>query len=260
MTTSIEWTDETWNPTVGCSKTSPGCDHCYAITVARREMSAAHKGLTVNGDWTGEVRHLPDRLDTPMHWRRPRRIFVNSMSDLFHKDVGPAFIASVFDTMAKCPQHTFQVLTKRPQRMLQLMSTDVPGERQPLPNVWLGTSIESDRYLFRSNYLRGTPAAVRFLSLEPLLGPLPRLNLDGIGWVIVGGESGHGARPMDINWVREIRDQCIAAGVPFLFKQWGEWAPTTTVEGYAIRRVGKKAAGRLLDGRTWDEFPETVGA
>ena len=307
MATSIEWTrgddgskGETWNPTVGCSKVSPGCDHCYAVTVAQRGMQDAHRGLTADGDWTGEVRLLPDRLDTPLHWRKPRRVFVDSMSDLFHPAVPVEFVEEVWATMAGAPQHTFQVLTKRPQRMADWFSYGmragmVAGAAQqrqiplpkipmaewwPLPNVWLGTSIESDRYTFRADHLRATPAAVRFLSLEPLLGPLPSLNLDGIDWVIAGGESGPGARPMHPDWVRDLRDRCQAAGVAFFFKQWGAWgfaghdaaASLLSYSGHwyppdarqmwlfgqraaRMANVGKKVAGRMLDGRTWDEFP-----
>ncbi len=216
---SIEWTDKTWNPTVGCSAVSPGCDHCYAVTVARREMQTAHKGLTRGGDWTGEVRLLPDRLETPLHWRKPRRVFVDSMSDLFHPDVPGRFIADVFNVMARCPQHTFQVLTKRPQRMRAVL--DALCWDAQLRNVHLGTSIESDRYVFRADHLRATPAAVRFLSLEPLLGPVPSLDLTGVGWVIVGGESGPGARAMDPEWVRDIRERCAEAGVALFVKQAG---------------------------------------
>lgn len=282
MPSEIEWTDETWNPTVGCSKVSPGCDNCYAINVAHRAMQPAHEGLTIvqdgqRPDWTGEVRMLQDRIDTPLRWRKPRRVFVDSMSDLFHVDVGSALIASVFDTMRRCPQHTFQVLTKRPQRMAALMRTAVPGEGGVPDNVWLGTSIENDSYAWRAKYLRDTPAPMRFLSLEPLIGPLPSLDLDGIDWVIVGGESGPGARPMHPQWVRDIRDRCETAGVPFFFKQWGSWAQvrypdygrkgdrlifagTTSWErererALYVREVGKKKAGRDLDGRTWDEMP-----
>jgi protein gp37 len=254
---SIEWTDETWNPTVGCSRVSPGCDHCYAIGVAHRAMQPAHEGLTIRRpgeptDWTGEVRTVPDRLDVPLRWRRPRRVFVDSMSDLFHPGVDDDFILDVFTTMARASQHTFQVLTKRPQRMAAITdrlcwhtvsypsglfaadgSFNEPdmtkavaylseGEGEmPLPNVWLGTSIESDRYAWRAEHLRATPAAVRFLSLEPLLGPLPSLDLAGIDWVIVGGESGPGARPLDLGWVRDIIGQAHDASAAVFVKQLG---------------------------------------
>lgn len=280
---TIEWTDETWNPTVGCSRVSPGCTHCYAIGVAHRAMQPAHAGLTERTergiDWTGEVRCLPERLEVPLRWRRPRRVFVDSMSDLFHPSIPAEFIADVWDVMARCPQHIFQILTKRPQRAVAAVPWRLDG-RNPLPNVWVGTSIESDRYAFRADHVRSTPAAVRFLSLEPLLGPVPSLDLDRIDWVIVGGESGPGARPMHVGWVRDIRDRCFRAEIPFLFKQWGAWAwPASpsdhilTIDGRLlepgtrlgmdhmmrptfVRRVGKHAAGRELEGRTWDEFPE----
>ena len=281
MGTAIEWCDEVWNPTVGCSRVSPGCDNCYAIGVAHRAMQPAHEGLTVRRpgdrtDWNGTVRELPDRLDTPLRWRNPRRVFVDSMSDLFHNEVTDAFVGGVWDTMAHAQQHTFQVLTKRPQRMQRYLSTmhalgtwrrhDLmwcgPTEL-PLPNVWLGTSIESDRYTWRADHLRNTPAAIRFLSLEPLLGPLPSLDLTGIDWVIVGGESGPGARPMHPDWVRDIRNRCADAGIPFFFKQWGDWVPDPAGEPHhfgeelvPLSRPGKKAAGRELDGATWDEMPE----
>lgn len=314
MTTTIEWTEETWNPTVGCSRVSPGCDRCYAIGVAHRAMQPAHEGLTIRRpgertDWTGEVRCLPERLDVPLRRRSPTMYFVDSMSDLFHPDVPDEFLAQVWGKLAVTPRHTYQILTKRPQRMAAFMQAAVArwgeGTLCVLPNVWLGTSIESDRYAFRADHLRATPSAVRFLSLEPLLGPLPSLELAGIDWVIVGGESGPGARPMHPGWVRDIRDRCVAAGVPFFFKQWGAWVPggsglrpreqvwthrvakdgtfrprpsrdvlvaeveqslAEVAEGkpypdsgwYGMSRVGKKAAGRVLDGRTWDEMPATA--
>lgn len=285
MSSSIEWTDETWNPTVGCSEVSPGCDHCYAAKVAHRGLTPAHKGLTIlTGEgvkWNGTVRCLPDRLEIPLRWRRPRRVFVDSMSDLFHPEVPASFILDVFSVMARTPHHTYQVLTKRPQRMQRVLShymfDDSIERRLPgsvsvdwgyeyvynaldparfLPNVWVGTSIEDASYLWRARHLRETPAALRFLSLEPALGAIARpvaspLDLSGIGWVIVGGESGPGARACDPRWVRAIRDQCAAENVPFFFKQWGE-------HNEAGERVGKKAAARSLDGRTWDEFPTPV--
>ncbi len=360
MPTKIEWTDETWNPLIGCSRVSPGCDHCYAIGVVHRGMSPQHVGLTVKPadgptDWTGEVREVPHLLDRPLRWKRPRRIFVNSLSDLFHPQVDDLFIAKVFAVMALAPQHTFQILTKRPQRMAKLVASvdfkltvdsaiagvlgvsaidyapytsgedvrrlgravqeartkaGVPEITPwPLPNVWLGTSIESDRYSFRADHLRATPAAVRWISAEPLLGPLPSLDLTGIDWVVAGGESGPGARPMHPDWVRDLRDRCLDSDewdevqerirTKFLFKQWGSWAPDPLTRGTwslydesevggiipfkqvtsgTVRRVDlagcdrvqavhdtgrstrmvrmdKKAAGRELDGRTWDEYP-----
>lgn len=288
-TTNIEWTDETWNPVTGCDRTSPGCDHCYALTLAKRLKAMGNQRYQVDGDprtsgpGFGVTLH-PDKLDEPLHWRTPRRVFVNSMSDLFHPDIPTGFIFEVFATMAEARRHTFQVLTKRPQRMAQILTLwDGMAGGGGLPvNVWLGTSIESDRYTFRANHLRATPAAIRFLSLEPLLGPLPSLDLSGMDWVIVGGESGPYARPMHPDWARDIRDRCVDAGVPFFFKQWGAWAPGTvrtplasgaTNHGHFcsdgrfitrsedkasrvfIARNGKKASGRELDGRTWDEFP-----
>lgn len=239
MGTGIEWTDETWNPVVGCERVSPGCDHCYAIGVAHRAMQPAHIGLTVKRrgeptDWTGVVRCLPERLDTPLRWRRPRRVFVNSMSDLFHPDVPDTFIGGVWDAMARARQHTFQVLTKRPQRMSRYLSVMYAAgvwrrhdylwcgpTELPLPNVWIGTSIESRRYAWRAEHLRETPAAIRFLSVEPMLGHLgcDLESLDGIHWVIVGAESGPGARPMDLEWARALRDRCTEEGVAFFVKQ-----------------------------------------
>ena len=297
--TAIEWTDETWNPVTGCDRVSPGCDNCYALTLAKRLKAMGQPKYQRDGDprTSGPGFRLtvhPEELDRPLRWRRPRRVFVNSMSDLFHRDVPDAFIAQVFSVMARAQQHTFQVLTKRPRRMVDLLgSVDAGGQALledlwdegearglyeapwPLPNVWLGTSIESDRYTFRADALRATPAAVRFLSLEPLLGPLPSLDLTGIDWVIVGGESGPGARPMHPDWVRDIRDRCVDAGVAFFFKQWGNYRPLLdyltdgggcpvpmvelpTPDGSRrgeMARVGKKAAGRELDGRTWDDMP-----
>lgn len=288
----IEWTEHTWNVTVGCSRVSPGCDGCYAIGVAHRAMQPAHEGLTIKRpgertDWTGVVRCLPERLEVPLRRRKPATFFVDSMSDLFHPEVPDTFTLLVASTMERCPQHVFQILTKRPQRMAVLAGwwwRKLCEDRitEPLPNVWLGTSIESDRYAFRADHLRATPAAVRFLSLEPLLGPLPSLDLTGIDWVIVGGESGQGARPMHPDWVRDIRGRCVELGIPLFVKQWGAWVPIefgskewvagarylgadgrwlTTAESLTeptaqfMQLVGKKAAGRELDGRTWDEMP-----
>jgi protein gp37 len=262
MSTAIEWTDETWNPTTGCDRVSPGCTNCYAMTLAKRLKAMGSARYQNDGDprtsGPGFALTLhPDALERPFHWRKPRKVFVNSMSDLFHSDVPADFIAEVFAVMVAASRHTYQVLTKRPQRMAALVGDDgfralverIVHERYethmfagwPYPSIWLGTSIETDSLSFRARRLAETPAAVRFLSCEPLLGPLPSLELDGIDWVIVGGESGHGARPVATEWVRDIRDRCVAAGVPFLFKQWGGRTP--------------KAGGRELDGRTWDQYP-----
>lgn len=386
--TAIEWTDATWNCLIGCEQCGDGCDHCYAINVVHRGMSPQHVGLTVKPeggpvDWTGEVREVPSMLDRPLRWRKPRRIFVNSLSDLFHADVRTEFIVDVFAVMALASQHTFQILTKRPQRMAAVLnnpdfeinvadrvydiarhglngyqlprqqsanlirtenSWQMPWrDRWPLPGVWLGTSIESNKYAFRANHLRNTPAAVRWISAEPLIGPLDELDLTNIDWVVAGGESGPGARPMHPEWVRDLRDRCVnpewcidcatcgndasrvtncaepgdpdrweyecgdghvtkRPGPAYLFKQWGSWAPSdqcgirnyktskhrsryevrrfqpdgtpynpvgsdvhpTEPGGYAapgsasLMNVGKKAAGRMLDGRTWDEYPEVT--
>jgi protein gp37 len=261
-----------WNPTTGCLSVSPGCDHCYARRITER--------FSGPGSFEHIVLH-PERLERPLHWHRPRRIFVNSMSDLFHAKVPEEFILSVWSVMDRAGQHTFQVLTKRAERMERIVSRFYPGPRVRLvhppefenwlPNVWLGVSVESPAYYSRIHHLQRTPAAVRFLSCEPLLAALPELPLEGIDWVIVGGESGPGARPMHIHWVRDIRDQCVRAGVPFFFKQWGEWGPASLPtrkptlhipcppgcdeNAWLFARVGKHAAGRLLDGRTWDEYP-----
>ena len=231
--TKIEWTDATWNPVTGCHKISPGCKHCYAERMSKRLHAA---GMPKYRNGFAVVTTHPDALDIPLRWRKPRAIFVNSMSDLFHDAVPDHFIRRVFAVMTQAHWHRYQVLTKRPERLLALNET-LPWP----PQVWLGVSVESDRYVGRIDLLRQTDAAVKFLSLEPLLGPLPGLNLDGIDWVIVGGESGPGARPMAREWAADIRDQCFAAGVPFHFKQWGG--------------VFKKRNGRLLDGREWNGFP-----
>jgi protein gp37 len=232
---AIEWTDATWNPVTGCSKVSPGCANCYAETLSLR-FGHSKKPWTPANAAENVVLH-PERLRLPLTWRQPRLVFVNSMSDLFHELVPWDYIDQVFDVMEEAERHTFQVLTKRPERMRALA--------RPVPeNVWLGTSIENDRWTVRADYLRETPEATRFLSLEPLLGPLPSLDLTYINWAIVGGESGVGHRPIDPDWVRDIRDRCVAAGTAFFFKQWGGRTP--------------KSGGRLLDGRTWDEMPATA--
>lgn len=316
----IEWTDETWNPVTGCTRVSEGCRNCYIertppMRMAHRRFDGERIGAT-----TGVQLHH-QRLRKPLEWRRPRRIFVCSMADLFHDDVPDNYIGSVFDTMALAPQHTFQLLTKRPARarsLLQRWQSNADGDTHakaswrrhdmlwcdsnvwPLPNVWLGVSTESQRWAdIRIPQLLATPAAVRFISAEPLLEPIdldqhlyptrcpdgcrcrrpddgdryecacggacadwsPRAALD---WVIVGGESGPNARPMELHWAQEIRDQCTESGVAFLFKQWGEWAPdystSDPILDHPMRRVGKKHAGRQLDGREWNEYPAGVSA
>ena len=230
--TKIEWTDATWNPVTGCTEVSPGCDHCYARTFANRWVGVP--GHPYEQGFAVTLR--PDRLAQPLRWKHPMRVFVNSMSDLFHVAVPEPFIREVFAIMAAAPQHQFQVLTKRADRMERVTRRlDVPD------NVWLGVSVEAPPYYSRIRNLQRTDAPVRFLSCEPLISGLHDLPLVDIDWVIVGGESGPGARPMKAAWVRSIRRQCRAAGVPFFFKQWGG--------------VRKKQAGRLLDGRTWDSMP-----
>lgn len=336
----IEWTDEVWNPTVGCRRVSEGCRNCYAERMAKRLVAMGRKEyaglLDESGRWSGQVRMLEDRLSQPLRWKRPRRVFVDSMSDLFHEDVSDDFIRQVFVTMAWCKQHTFMILTKRPERMKEFVSR-LEFTEMTRPNVWLGVSVENQRAADeRIPHLLETPAAVRFVSCEPLLGPVD-LNMgicpvcggcgetaghyfqddgmdtcdgcggsgktiDKIDWVICGGESGPGARPMHPDWARSLRDQCQAAHVPFFFKQWGEWLPVAEQYGeddlmdkldfeahticlgnlgtvysedrglervywcgfqpdpgqnpWFMERVGKKAAGRELDGRTWEEYPD----
>jgi protein gp37 len=244
----IEWTTATWNPVTGCTKVSPGCDHCYAETFAERFRGV--RGHPYERGFDLQLR--PERLEQPLGWTRPSLIFVNSMSDLFHADVPEGYIARVAEIMGRASWHTFQVLTKRGER-LERLSRRISWP----PNVWLGVSVESPAYYGRIRHLQRVDAAVRFLSCEPLLAPLPELPLDGIGWVIAGGESGPGARPMDPGWARQVRDQCERMEVAFFFKQWGAWAPVAAEDGAApvLRRLGKKAAGRLLDGRTWDQMP-----
>ena len=232
-TTSIEWIEATWNPVTDCTKISPGCEHCYAERMARRLQMMGQRNYT-NGFKLTLHEHM---LEVPLAWKKPQMIFVNSMSDLFHEEVPTTFIRKVFDSMRRASWHTFQILTKRSDRLRQFdAQIDWPA------NVWMGVSVESKRYAFRIEHLRHTHATVKFLSVEPLLGPLPELNLQGIQWVIVGGESGPGARPIAKGWVTDIRDQCLTAGVSFFFKQW---------EG-----VNKKRTGRLLEGRTWDDLPK----
>lgn len=315
---AIEWTEATWNPVTGCTKVSAGCDRCYAETFAERFRGTP--GHYYEGGFDVQLR--PEKLDQPLRWKRPRRIFVNSMSDLFHDSVPDDYIIDVFAVMALAPRHTFQLLTKRHARMRSLIS-DVRFRQEmferlevlkhpesvqavwPLPNVWLGVSTENQQWAdIRIPALLATPAAVRWISAEPLLGAIvfdpdwlpvscrdcncdmgcnPPANWRWLDWVVAGGESGRGARPMHPGWARSLRDQCETAGVPFLFKQWGEWSPIEPdevtgkptvffgVDGkgtyYADRyrdgiatlaRIGKRAAARELDGRTWDQYPGAV--
>ena len=240
----IEWTEATWNPTTGCNQVSPGCDNCYALTLAKRLKAMGSPKYQDDGDTTtsGPGFRLtlhPGSLDLPRSWRTPRVVFVDSMSDLFHPEVPLGFLREVFAVMSETPRHTYQVLTKRSHRL-----RDLAMELEWPENVWMGVSVENSRYRFRVDHLRTVPAILRFLSVEPLIGPLPSLDLAGIHWVIVGGESGPGARPMAESWVQDIRDQCRSADVPFFFKQWGGRTP--------------KAGGRTLDGRTYDDMPRVA--
>lgn len=228
----IEWTEYTWNPVTGCTKISEGCRNCYALRMANR-LQAMNNPRYKDGF---KVTLHPDLIELPLSWKQPKRIFVNSMSDLFHKDVPVDFIKKVFDVMEKAHWHTFQILTKRPDRLVEL----APLLKWPA-NVWQGVSVENMKVINRIDFLREVPAHVRFLSIEPLIGPLGNVNLEGIHWVIVGGESGPGARPMEEEWVQSIRDQCLEQEVPFFFKQWGG--------------VRKHLTGRILDGQTWDQYP-----
>jgi protein gp37 len=242
----IEWTEATWNPTTGCDRTSPGCDNCYALTLAKRLKAMGSQKYQADGDprTSGPGFRLTvhdEALDIPAHWRAPRMIFVDSMSDLFHPDVPLDFIKRVFAVMESTPRHTFQVLTKRSKRLAKV------APELPWPsNIWMGVSVESAKYAFRIEHLRSVGATVRFVSAEPLLGPMEQLQLDGIDWLIAGGESGPGARPVDSRWVRSLRDQCREAHVPFFFKQWGGRTP--------------KAGGRELDGAIYSELPPSVAS
>jgi protein gp37 len=237
---AIEWTEVTWNPSTGCDRTSPGCDNCYALTLAKRLRAMGQAKYQNDGDprtsgpGFGLTLH-PDVIDAPRSWSGSRIVFVNSMSDLFHDDVPVGFIRDVFDVMAETPQHQYQVLTKRSKRLARLAD-----QMSWPPNVWMGVSVETQRYAFRLDHLREVPAAIRFVSAEPLLGPV-ELDLTGIDWLIVGGESGSRARPIDAEWVRALRDASTSSSVRFFFKQWGGRTP--------------KAGGRELDGRNWDEMP-----
>lgn len=234
---AIEWTEATWNPVTGCTQVSPGCAHCYAKTFAERWRGVPGHPYEQGFD----LRLWPGRLDMPLRWRKPKTIFVNSMSDLFHEDIPLAFVEQVFETMRAAHWHTFQVLTKRHERLAEIAHHfDWPS------NVWMGVTIENRRFVHRADALRAVPAAVRFISAEPLLGPLEGLDLAGIDWLIAGGESGFGHRRIDISWVRELRDECRDAGVAFFFKQWGGYRP--------------KSNGRELDGREWSEYPSHLAA
>ena len=250
--TQIEWTDATWNPVTGCSVVSAGCTHCYAMAMARRlEAMGIEKyaGLThktgKRAVWNGTVREDRKALEAPYRWRKPKKIFVNSMSDLFHERVSDAFILDVWRVMRDTPRHHYQILTKRPERMAKLVAARI-GDI--LPNVWLGTSVERADVARRIEYLRKVPAAIRFISFEPLIGPVGEINLEGIHWAIVGGESGQAARPIREEWIDEVYGQCLATGTAFFFKQWGTW-------GQDNKRRSKKANGREYRGQTWDEMP-----
>lgn len=230
---TIEWTDATWNPVTGCTQVSPGCDHCYALAFAERFRGVPNHPYEQGFD----LRLWPERLALPVRWKKPRRIFVNSMSDLFHADVPDEFIQDVFATMAHADWHIYQVLTKRPQRLAR-MANDLPWPA----HIWAGVSVESNEYTWRADFLRRVPAAVRFISAEPLLGSIDRLSLEGIHWLITGGESGPRHRYCDRDWVRQARDKCLAAQVAYFHKQWGGRT--------------SKIGGRELDGRTWDQMPK----
>lgn len=230
--TKIEWTDRTWNPITGCTPISDGCKNCYAIKMARR-LKAMGNARYSNGF---QVTLHPDLLDQPLRWKKPSMIFVNSMGDMFHESIPLEYIQRVFATMTRASHHIFQVLTKRSSRMLEL-SPSLPWA----PNIWLGVTVESGKYLYRVENLKETPAQTKFLSIEPMIGPVEGLILDGIDWVIVGGESGHHARLIEKEWAIAVRDTCTASDVPFFFKQWGG--------------TNKKKAGKILDGKIWDQFP-----
>lgn len=255
--TQIEWTDATWNPVAGCSIVTAGCTHCYAMAMAKRlEAMGIEKyaGLTRETGrrtvWNGVVREDRVALAIPHRWRKPRKIFVNSMSDLFHEQVSDAFILDVWRVMSETPHHNYQILTKRPERMAELVTSKI-GE--VLPNVWLGTSIEDASVAERIDHLRSAPAAIRFISFEPLIGSVGAIELHSIHWAIVGGESGKSARPIREEWIDEIYAQCMSAKTAFFFKQWGTW-------GKDNKKRSKKANGREYRGRTWDEMPASSQA
>lgn len=237
---AIEWTDATWNPVTGCTKISAGCDHCYAERFAERFRGVPNHPFENGFDLTLR----PERLEQPLKWRQSRMIFVNSMSDLFHKDVPTEFVEHVFFTMEKANWHTYQVLTKRSSRMKSFVNARYRGGRAP-GHIWLGTSLENRSQLSRLRHVQNMNATIRFLSIEPMLGPVGQLDLAGISWVIVGGESGPGFRPIKPEWIREVRDQCVEGDVAFFFKQWGGLRP--------------KSGGREIDGRQWSEWPDCIG-
>ncbi|MFW2227765.1 MULTISPECIES: phage Gp37/Gp68 family protein [Rhizobium] len=250
--TQIEWTDATWNPVAGCTIVSAGCTNCYAMEMARRLDAMKidkYVGLTRRSGkrvvWKGIVREDREALQIPLKWKKPRKIFVNSMSDLFHEGVTDDFISDVWDIMKQTPYHHYQILTKRPERMADFLNG---REMQILPNVWLGTSVENAEVAGRISALRSVPAAIRFISFEPLIGSVGNVDLNGIHWAIVGGESGHAARPIRENWIDEIYEQCQDADTAFFFKQWGTW-------GKDNKRRSKKANGRIYRDRVWDEMP-----
>jgi protein gp37 len=250
--TAIEWTDATWNPVAGCSVVSKGCTNCYAMALARRLEAMGlpkYKGLTrLSGKrsvWNGVVREDHEALCIPHGWKKPRTIFVNSMSDLFHELVSDRFIEAVWHVMRNTPRHQYQILTKRPERMASFVKWREPSI---LPNVWLGTSVENAEVVERIRLLRSVPAAIRFVSFEPLIGPVGNVDLTGIHWAIVGGESGRGARPINEEWIDAIYEQCAASDTAFFFKQWGAW-------GKDAKRRSKKANGREYRGKSWDEMP-----
>jgi len=235
-TSTIEWTDATWNVVTGCTKVSPGCDHCYAEKFAER-----WRGVRGNYYENGfDLQLRPNMLDRPASWKTPKRIFVNSMSDLFHVGVPDQYLDQVFDRMEAIDRHIYQVLTKRPERMRRYLKKRL-GRKQLSPHIWIGVSVENNDYVWRADMLRDVSAAVRFLSIEPMLGPVDKLSLGGIHWIIVGGESGPNRRPMEAAWARDVRDRCAESGIAFFFKQWH-----------------KAGTGRILDGRTWDEMPSVM--
>ena len=253
--TQIEWTDATWNPVAGCSIVTAGCTHCYAMEMAKRlEAMGIEKyaGLTRKTGsrtvWNGIVREDREALSIPRRWHKPRKIFVNSMSDLFHSGVSESFILDVWKVMRETPQHNYQILTKRPDRMAEIVSNKIG---QILPNVWIGTSIENAEVAYRAAYLKKIPAVIRFISFEPLIDSVGKIDLCDIHWAIVGGESGKSARPIREEWVDEIYSECLSAGTAFFFKQWGTW-------GKDNKKRSKKANGREYRGQTWDEMPSSV--